>query len=104
MAAAATQSIIRPWAMEADLLRCPGCHRTLREQEDGLACEGCATAYPVRDGVLVVKEQATADNKIAADFYNSRLWPKFRFWERFFWFCNGGERKSRFEVLKHLPK
>ena len=104
MATTPTQSDIRPWAIDADLLRCPGCHGSLHEREEGLACEGCAAVYPIRDGMLIVKEQATADNKIAADFYNSRLWPKFRFWERFFWFCNGGERKSRNEVLKHLPK
>jgi ubiquinone/menaquinone biosynthesis C-methylase UbiE len=31
------------------------------------------------------------------------LWPKFRFWEKFTWLCNGGERRARNQVLKHLP-
>jgi ubiquinone/menaquinone biosynthesis C-methylase UbiE len=51
-----------------------------------------------------VKEEATDDNKIAQDFYNSPLWPKFRFWEKVFWICNGGERKSRDVILRHLPR
>ncbi|MFO0907753.1 MAG: class I SAM-dependent methyltransferase [Isosphaeraceae bacterium] len=51
----------------------------------------------------MVRDQPTADNKIAADFYDGPLWPKFRFWERFFWFCNGGERRSRNVILKSLP-
>jgi ubiquinone/menaquinone biosynthesis C-methylase UbiE len=44
-----------------------------------------------------------ADNRIAADFYNGPLWPKFRFWERLFWVCNGGERRARNVILRHLP-
>ena len=64
----------------------------------------CGAAYPVRDGVLVVKDEPADDNKIARDFYNSPLWPKFRFWEWFFWVCNGGERRSRDVILRHLPE
>jgi ubiquinone/menaquinone biosynthesis C-methylase UbiE len=54
--------------------------------------------------VLVVKEEPSADNLIARDFYNSSLWPKFRFWEWLFFVCNGGERRSRNVILKHLPQ
>ena len=99
-----TRTVERPWSADLGLLRCPNCQGSLRESEGGLACEGCAASYPVRDDLLIVKDEPTADNKIAADFYNSRLWPKFRFWERFFWVVNGGERKSREIILKHLPK
>jgi SAM-dependent methyltransferase len=53
--------------------------------------------------VLVVKDEPTDDNRIARDFYDSPLWPKFRFWEKFFWVCNGGEKRSRNVILKHLP-
>ena len=54
--------------------------------------------------MLVVRDTATDDNKTAADFYNSKLWPKVRFWERIFWAVNGGERRARDVVLRHLPK
>ena len=46
----------------------------------------------------------TGDNKIAADFYHSQLWPTVRFWERAFWILNGGERRARDVVLRRLPK
>ena len=91
------------WTGELDTLRCVACDGRLlpasAESEASAAlaavCEACGHVYPIRDGVLVIKEDLAADNKIAADFYNSPLWPKFRFWERFFWVCNGGERRSR---------
>jgi ubiquinone/menaquinone biosynthesis C-methylase UbiE len=54
--------------------------------------------------VLVIKEELSADNRIAADFYNSPLWPKFRFWEWLFWVSHGGERRCRDVILRHLPK
>ncbi len=50
------------------------------------------------------RDTATDDNKTAADFYNSSLWPKVRFWERLFWAVNGGERRARDVVLRHLPQ
>ena len=101
---AETQASQSPWPAEPGLLRCPACRGDLREFESGFACDSCDQSYPVRDGVLVAADEPAPDNKIAADFYNSGLWPKFRFWERFFWVCNGGERRSREVILRHLPK
>ena len=75
----------------------------MSDEETSLVCEQCATVFPIRDGILVAKEEPSSDNKIAQDFYNSALWPKFRVWESIFWFFHGGERKSRNEILKHLP-
>jgi ubiquinone/menaquinone biosynthesis C-methylase UbiE/uncharacterized protein YbaR (Trm112 family) len=92
------------WKADLSLLRCTECGGALAPAEDGLACAGCGRFYPIRDGVLVVKDEPTADNLIARDFYNSSLWPKFRFWEWFFFVCNGGERRSRNVILKHLPE
>lgn len=63
-----------------------------------------ARFYRVRDEVLVIKEELAADNRIAADFYNSPLWPKFRFWERMFWLSHGGERRCRDVILRNLPQ
>ena len=99
-----TENTARRWTADAELLRCVACRAVLVEAENGLSCSTCGATYPVRDGVLVVKDEPSDDNKIAADFYNSPLWPKFRFWEEFFWVCNGGERRSRDVILRHLPK
>ncbi len=62
------------------------------------------TSIPSENGVLIVKDQVSDNNKVAVDFYNSPLWPKFRFWEWFTFLCNGGEKRSRDKVLRHLPK
>ena len=92
-----------PWTGDLRALRCPACAGGLATADAGLSCAGCGTPYPIRDGVLVVKEQSDDNNRVAQDFYDSPLWPKFRFWEKFTWFCNGGERRARNQVLRHLP-
>ncbi len=102
--ATSTETTAGRWTAEPGLLRCPACLGTLVEKEVGLGCGACGAVFPVRDGVLVVKGEPTADNRIARDFYDSPAWPRFRVWERIFWVCNGGERKSREVILKHLPR
>lgn len=94
-----------PWTENPGPLRCVRCKGPVHAMSgDGLTCAACETHYPLRDGVLVVRDEPADDNRIARDFYNSALWPKFRFWERVFWVCNGGEKRSREVILKHLPK
>src|ERR1700742_5096730 len=92
------------WKVELSWLRCVACEAGLAAGESGLVCQSCGRVYPIREDVLVVKDDPAADNKIAADFYNSALWPKFRFWEWFFFVCNGGERRARNVILRHLPQ
>ena len=94
------------WTADPRPLRCARCHGALQRAEAGFNCyaEGCGASLPLDGGVLVVRDTATDDNKTAADFYNSKLWPKVRFWERIFWAVNGGERRARDVVLRHLPK
>jgi ubiquinone/menaquinone biosynthesis C-methylase UbiE len=91
---------------DLELWRCIECDGPLHEASDGasMACQRCGHIYPDRDGVLIVKETVSDNNKVAVDFYNSPLWPKFRFWEWFTFACNGGEKRSRDKVLRHLPK
>jgi SAM-dependent methyltransferase len=95
-----------PWTCDPGPLRCPSCCGALRRTGASFDCnaEACGASLPVRDGVLVVRDDPTDDNKIAADFYNGKLWPKVRFWERLFWIANGGERRARDVVLSRLPK
>jgi ubiquinone/menaquinone biosynthesis C-methylase UbiE len=102
----ATEQLPHHWYTNSDLWRCIACDGSLQETPDGasMACQRCGHVYPERDGVLIVKETVSDNNKVAVDFYNSPLWPKFRFWEWFTFLCNGGERRSRDKVLRHLPK
>jgi ubiquinone/menaquinone biosynthesis C-methylase UbiE len=92
-----------PWSGDLRAFRCPSCSGGLAASGAGLSCVGCGTPYPIRDNVLIVKAWSDENNRIAQDFYDSPLWPRFRFWEKFTWFCNGGEKRARNQVLKHLP-
>ena len=94
------------WTSDDSPWRCTGCGTSLgpSKLDQSLSCPGCGRIYPVRNGVLVAKDQVSDNNKVAVDFYNSPLWPKFRFWEWFTFACNGGEKRSRDKVLRHLPK
>ena len=68
-----------------------------------LCCTNCTARFPIDDDILIVKDKTGENNGVAQNFYDSPLWPKFRFWEHFTWFCNGGERRARNRVLRHLP-
>jgi ubiquinone/menaquinone biosynthesis C-methylase UbiE len=92
------------WSEHLEMLRCPRCASGLVQAPSGTSCTGCDATFPFRDGILVVKEQTTDNNRVAQEFYDSALWPKFRFWEKVTWWCNGGERRARNQVLKHLPR
>ncbi len=85
--------------------RCPSCRSPVRYEQSpaGLRCTACATVLPIDNDVLIVKDQTSDNNQVAQGFYDSPLWPKFRFWEWFTWVCNGGERRARNRVLRHLP-
>jgi ubiquinone/menaquinone biosynthesis C-methylase UbiE len=52
---------------------------------------------------LRLNSQYQGNNAIAAEYYNSKLWPKFRLWEWVAHLPRGGERRARNEVLRHLP-
>ena len=92
------------WPVAPGLWRCVACGGDLDEGGAGLNCRGCGTSYAVRDGLLVVKDDIDGNNQVVRDFYDSPLWPKFRFWEWATFAANGGERRSRDKVLRHLPR
>jgi SAM-dependent methyltransferase len=95
------------WKTEVDGLRCVACDGRIGSSEDdasALVCGACGRSYPIRDRDLVDNEDAADDNRIAADFYNGALWPKFRFWEWLFFLSHGGERRCRDVILRHLPR
>ncbi len=99
----ASRSPADEWADVLPLLRCPDCRRELRAGgPEALACSGCARVYPIREGFLDTLGELRGNNQVAAEFYDGPLWPKFRFWEFFTFFLNGGVRRSRRKVMRHL--
>ncbi|MHB1036339.1 MAG: methyltransferase domain-containing protein [Pirellulales bacterium] len=96
--------MVTSWGDDCANLQCLECGGGLAPSgEDSLRCVACGRVYPVRDGVLDCLGTLAGNNKLAADFYDSSLWPVFRIWERLTFFSSGGERRARSEVLQHLP-
>jgi ubiquinone/menaquinone biosynthesis C-methylase UbiE len=93
------------WELDQDLWRCPTCQGALSYESatPAMVCVGCLARLPISGDVLIVKEHMTDNNQVAQSFYDGPLWPRFRVWEKFTWFCNGGERRARNAVLRHLP-
>jgi ubiquinone/menaquinone biosynthesis C-methylase UbiE len=93
------------WEEDWEIWRCLKCRGALHYQPSApaLFCPRCASRLPIENDILIVKDQTTLNNEVAQRFYDSPLWPKFRFWEWFTWVCNGGERRARNKVLRHLP-
>jgi ubiquinone/menaquinone biosynthesis C-methylase UbiE len=92
------------WISDCEILQCPDCGGGLEPGSgDGLACPACRRSFPFHDGILDMLPPLEGNNRVAADFYNGPLWPRFRFWEWFTFLCNGGERRARRKVMRHLP-
>jgi ubiquinone/menaquinone biosynthesis C-methylase UbiE len=92
------------WKPVASLVRCVHCQGPLQTHAPHeLSCAVCSRDYPIANGVLHLSTQYEGNNAIAAEYYNSKLWPKFRFWEWMAYLPRGGERAARNEVLRHLP-
>lgn len=106
-AAAITEPRSTDWSTDLEPWRCPRCEGALEHHEgmagEALLCRGCSATFPIREGILVVEPGAKDNNAVAQRFYDSPLWPKFRFWEWLTFLSNGGERRSRQRVLRHLP-
>src|SRR5262249_41338096 len=69
-----------------------------------LNCPRCRRTYPVRDGILHSIGPLTGRNRIAAAFYDGPGWGRFRPWEQGFLILQGGVRKARLEILRHVPE
>jgi ubiquinone/menaquinone biosynthesis C-methylase UbiE len=102
--ATGTNATDSKWQTGAARLRCVQCHGAIEYQSpQALACAACARKFSIEHEVLHLASQYEGNNAIAAEYYNSQLWPKFRFWEWVAYLPRGGERKARNEVLRHLP-
>jgi len=92
------------WQSAVTQLRCVQCQGPLEYQSpQALRCAACSRSFPIERDVLRLNSQYAGNNAIAANYYNSSLWPKFRFWEWVAYLPHGGERRARNQVLRHLP-
>jgi len=69
------------WQADRDIWRCPTCQGALHYESStpALLCARCASRLPIENDILIVKDQTTHNNQVAQRFYDSPLWPKFRF-------------------------
>ncbi len=82
-----------------DLARCPACSSALAGAR---GCPGCGFAAAVNDGILESIGPLEGRSAIAAAFYDGPGWARFRPWEQGFLWLQGGVRKARREILRHL--
>jgi SAM-dependent methyltransferase len=82
-----------------DRARCLDCGARIQGES---SCPGCGRAYPFRDGVLEAIGPLTGRNRIVAAFYDGPGWRRFQPWERGFLMLQGGARKARMEILRHV--
>jgi len=102
--ASRSEPIESRWQNAAQHLRCTDCHGSLQFQSPlALSCANCSRNFSIEREILYLGKQYEGNNAIAAEYYNSPLWPKFRFWEWLAYLPRGGERAARNEVLRHLP-
>jgi SAM-dependent methyltransferase len=66
------------------------------------ACPGCRRTHAVRNGILEAIEPLAGRNRIVAAFYDGPGWQRFRPWEQGFLVLQGGIRRARMQILRHL--
>jgi SAM-dependent methyltransferase len=82
-----------------DLARCLACGAAL---EGCKRCSRCAREYTQRGGILEAIGALEGRNRIVAAFYDGPGWVKFRPWEDGFLVLQGGARRARMAILRHL--
>src|SRR6516162_11849370 len=100
MSVAVGDSYTRTTSSATPALQCVDCATEL--EEAGEACSRCGRAYPLRDGLLLARGELSGKNRIAAAFYNSKRWQRFRPWEQLFLKTLGGLPGARMQILRHL--
>lgn len=83
----------------ADLAWCIDCKSPLRGHE---YCAHCNRSYPTRDDILQACDSPRGRNCVVAAFYDGPGWTRFRKWERLFLTLQGGARRARMSILRHV--
>lgn len=65
-------------------------------------CPRCGRGFPIRDGILEAIEPLSGRNRIVAEFYDGPGWRRFRAWEQGFLLLQGGVRRARMQILRHV--
>lgn len=93
-----------PWTSAVPQLRCPSCeNHSFSQATSGVVCDACGRELPVQDDLFVIQQQQTGNNRIAAEFYDSSRWDKYRFWKRFTPFNDRAVKRWSQEVFEYLP-
>jgi ubiquinone/menaquinone biosynthesis C-methylase UbiE len=82
-----------------DVARCLSCGAPLRGQQ---TCMNCKRGHAAHDGIFDAIGPLSGRNRIVAAFYDGPGWVKFRPWEQGFLMVQGGVRRARMEILRHL--
>ena len=83
----------------SELACCIECGTLLRGHD---RCPGCERAYETRDDITQAIGPLRGRNGIVANFYDGPGWVRFRKWERLFLTLQGGARRARMSILRHL--
>jgi ubiquinone/menaquinone biosynthesis C-methylase UbiE len=83
----------------SEIARCISCSAHL---ERDARCPRCPREYIERDGIFDAIGPLSGRNRIVASFYDGPGWVKFRPWEQGFLILQGGVRRARMEILRHV--
>jgi SAM-dependent methyltransferase len=65
-------------------------------------CPGCGRVHATRDDITEAIGPLGGRNRVVAAFYDGPGWNRFRKWERLFLTLQGGARRARMSILRHL--
>lgn len=83
----------------SELARCLDCRAALHGSD---TCPGCGRAFSTKDSILEAIGPLEGRNQTVAAFYDGPGWSKFRKWERLFLAIQGGARRARMSILRHV--
>jgi SAM-dependent methyltransferase len=82
-----------------NLARCIACGGRLGVEP---GCPRCGHAHPFFDGILEAIGPLEGRNRIVAAFYDGPGWRRFQPWEQGFLVLQGGVRRARMQILRHV--
>jgi SAM-dependent methyltransferase len=65
-------------------------------------CPRCGRLHPIRDRIVEAIGPLSGRNRTVAAFYDGPGWRRFRRWEQGFLVFQGGVRRARMQILRHV--